>query len=213
MGSRRFKKCHTGCSSFFLLFDLRLPGHAVPYRCEVRMHLRFLRRQPFHVIEPEKLGHEIHRLFICNVRVPRANELGPGLLREVAEERLESRVKLQIISVEVLVQLVRSEDLRNLHQLVVVVGSVEEGLLPEDHSGKHAAQAPHVQGVVILAEIHEQLGSLEVPARDSDVVLSPWVIELREAPVDQPKLPLAMVDHDVVRLDVAMHDAVGVAEV
>eukprot|EP00968_Pinguiococcus_pyrenoidosus_P013800 scaffold1247_cov251-Pinguiococcus_pyrenoidosus.AAC.36 len=133
MGSRRFKKCHTGCSSFFLLFDLRLPGHAVPYRCEVRMHLRFLRRQPFHVIEParsrgvrrldaaarplgrlaacrarhttprglpEKLGHEIHRLFICNVRVPRANELGPGLLREVAEERLESRVKLQIISCE-----------------------------------------------------------------------------------------------------------------
>ena len=33
--------------------------------------------------------------------------------------------------------------------LVVVVVAVEERLLPEDHAGQHAAQAPHVQTVVI----------------------------------------------------------------
>lgn len=33
--------------------------------------------------------------------------------------------------------------------LVVVVMAVEERLLPEDHAGQHAAEAPHVQTVVV----------------------------------------------------------------
>lgn len=33
--------------------------------------------------------------------------------------------------------------------LVVVVMTVEEGLLPEDHARQHAAQAPHIQAVVV----------------------------------------------------------------
>lgn len=33
--------------------------------------------------------------------------------------------------------------------LVIVVMSMEEGLLPEDHAGQHTAQTPHVQTVVI----------------------------------------------------------------
>jgi len=33
--------------------------------------------------------------------------------------------------------------------LVVVVMAVKERLLAKDHAGKHAAEAPHVQGVVI----------------------------------------------------------------
>lgn len=33
--------------------------------------------------------------------------------------------------------------------LVIVVMAVEEGLLPEDHTCQHTAQAPHIQTVVI----------------------------------------------------------------
>lgn len=33
--------------------------------------------------------------------------------------------------------------------LVVVVMTVEEGLLPEDHARQHATQAPHIQTVVV----------------------------------------------------------------
>lgn len=40
-----------------------------------------------------------------------------------------------------------------------------------------------------------------------------WVIELGQAPVDEAQLPLLMVDHHIVWLDVSMHDAVGVAKV
>lgn len=33
--------------------------------------------------------------------------------------------------------------------LIIVVVAVKEGLLPKNHAGKHAAQAPHVEGVVV----------------------------------------------------------------
>lgn len=33
--------------------------------------------------------------------------------------------------------------------LVIVVMAMEERLLPEDHAGQHAAQAPHIQTVVV----------------------------------------------------------------
>jgi hypothetical protein len=61
--------------------------------------------------------------------------------------------------------------LGNFNELVVVVLSVEEGFLLEDHAGEHAAQRPHVQGVVVLLEVHQQLGALEVAGRHAHVVL------------------------------------------
>lgn len=46
--------------------------------------------------------------------------------------------------------------------LVVVVVAVEERLLPEDHAGQHAAQAPHVQTIVIhLEEEDSKISELE----------------------------------------------------
>ena len=39
------------------------------------------------------------------------------------------------------------------------------------------------------------------------------VIELGQPPVDQPQLPLLVVDHHVVRLYISVHDAISVAEV
>ena len=37
------------------------------------------------------------------------------------------------------------------------------------------------------------------------------MVELRQAPVDEPQLSVLVVDHHVVRLDVAVHDAEAVA--
>lgn len=42
----------------------------------------------------------------------------------------------------------------DFHQLVVVVLTMEERLFAEDHPGKHAPQAPDVQGVVVELKIH-----------------------------------------------------------
>lgn len=33
--------------------------------------------------------------------------------------------------------------------LIIIVMPMEEGLLLENHTGKHATQAPHVQGIIV----------------------------------------------------------------
>ena len=38
---------------------------------------------------------------------------------------------------------------RGASYLVIVIMSVEERFFPEDHAGKHAAQTPHIKGVVV----------------------------------------------------------------
>ena len=54
---------------------------------------------------------------------------------------------------------------------------------------------------------------LEVSAGHPHVVLLARVVELRQAPVDQSQSPVLVVDHHVVRLDVAVHDAHAVTVV
>ena len=55
---------------------------------------------------------------------------------------------------------------------------MEEGLLLKNHPGKHAAQGPEVEGIVVLLEVHQQLGPFEVARRHSHVVLTPFKREL-----------------------------------
>eukprot|EP00962_Isochrysis_galbana_P046570 scaffold18772_cov112-Isochrysis_galbana.AAC.15 len=95
-----------------------------------------------------------------------------------------------------------------LVQLVVVVVPVEKGLFSEDHACKHAAERPHVQRVVVVLQVHQQLGPLEVAGRHTNIELTLRMIELRQPPVDQAQLPLLVVDHDVVRFYVAVHDTI-----
>ena len=94
---------------------------------------------------------------------------------------------------------------------------MEERLLPEDHAGQHAAQAPHVQAVVVHLDsrglrkrldwrhcqvnsrcyfflvrwyliVHQELGALEVAGGHSDVVLLSGVVELSQTPVYEAQL-------------------------
>lgn len=62
-------------------------------------------------------------------------------------------------------------------------------------------------------QVNEQFGALEVAGGHADIVLLAQVIELSQAPVDETQLAVGVVNHDVVGLDVAVHDAFGVAEV
>ena len=39
------------------------------------------------------------------------------------------------------------------------------------------------------------------------------MVELGETPIDQSELLLLVIDHDIVGLDVSVHDSLGVAEV
>jgi hypothetical protein len=60
------------------------------------------------------------------------------------------------------------------------------------------------------AQPTNRITTRDPPRSHPHVVLPASVIELSQSPVNQPQLPLLVVDHHVVGLDVPMHDALAV---
>mmetsp|Transcript_28940 Transcript_28940/g.41358 ORF Transcript_28940/g.41358 Transcript_28940/m.41358 type:complete len:280 (+) Transcript_28940:342-1181(+) len=118
---------------------------------------------------------------------------------------IKMRIQLQIIRIQILKELLRPKNFCNLHQLIIVIMPMEEWLLPKNHACKHTPQTPHIQRIIILLQIHQQLRSLEVPTRHTNIILPSRMIKLRQPPINQPKLPLLMINHDIMRLDIPMH--------
>jgi len=103
--------------------------------------------------------------------------------------------------------------MNNLHELIIVVFSTEEWLTTEDECCKYASKGPEIETVVIILNVNEELRALEVARSDTDVVLHAGMIKLCKAPVDELQLASGGVDHDVMWLNIAMHDSIHVAEV
>jgi hypothetical protein len=112
----------------------------------------------------------------------------PRLAREARENVIILRVQLDVVLVQVLKELLGSENLSNLDQLVGVAVSVEERLLAENHGCEHSTQRPHIQRIVVFLEVNQQLGTLEVPRSNTDVVFRALVVEFSQTPVNQAKL-------------------------
>jgi len=92
----------------------------------------------------------------------------------------------------------------------VVVFTLKEGLLQEDHSGEHASKTPDIKRVVIGLQIDKKFWSFEVSGSNSHIVLLARVVILRESPVDKSQLSVLMINHDIMRLNVSVHDSLGV---
>mmetsp|Transcript_14032 Transcript_14032/g.21715 ORF Transcript_14032/g.21715 Transcript_14032/m.21715 type:complete len:307 (+) Transcript_14032:338-1258(+) len=122
-----------------------------------------------------------------------------------SQNPIKMRIQLQVICIQILKELLRPKNFGNLYQLIIIVMPMEERFLPENHACKHTPQAPHIQRIIILLQIHQQLRSLEVPTRHTDIVLPSRMIKLGQPPINQPQLPLLMINHDIVRLDIPMH--------
>jgi hypothetical protein len=140
------------------------------------------------VVVAEQLVQEVNGIVADKSLVVGVDERVPWLLGVPAENVVVLSIQLNVVLVEVVEQVLGSENLGNLDQLVRVAVSVEEGLASEDHGRKHGAQRPHVERVVVLLEIDKQLGSLEVAGGNADVILGARVVELSKTPVDQPQL-------------------------
>ena len=60
-------------------------------------------------------------------------------------------------------------------------------------------------------EVNKKLGTLEIAGSYAHVVLLTWVVELSEAPINEAELAVSVVNHDVMRLDIAVHDSLRMA--
>jgi len=186
------------------------------------------------MIVTQKLVEEIDSLIADEALVIGINEAMPGLLLEAAEDVVVLSVELNLVLVQIVEQVIRAQDLGYLDQLVAVRVAVEEGLFAEDHGCEHRPETPHVQAVVVLLEVNQELGPLKVAGSHAHIVFCARVVEFGQTPIDKPKLsesqrPLRwetgrararvayfsvlMVDHNVMRLHISVHDALAVAEV
>ena len=187
----------------------------VAHRLEVWVFHGILRRHTFSMIVLEHLAQQIKSLLTCEALVLRIDELVPRFAweRVLRQQVLVVRVEGQSVLVQICVELFGAEDLRDFHQLVIVVAALEEWLTLEDHPSEHAAERPDVERVVIGLHVNKQLGSLEVARSNAHVILLTWVVELGQAPINKAKLAVGVVNHDVMRLHITVHDALGVAVV
>lgn len=182
------------------------------------------------MIVTQKLVEEINGLVANESLILGIDKSMPALLGESAENVVVLSIEFDVVLVEVVEKVFRAKDFGDFDQLVTVAVPVEEWLLPKNHACKHSAQRPHVQAIVVLLKVDQQLGTLEVPAsvkisdsaqsslelanlRDSDVVLGPCMVKFRQTPVNQAQLSVLMIDHNVMRLDIPVHDAFAVTEV
>ena len=115
---------------------------------------------------------------------------------QLSEEFIILGVKGYIVLFEILIESLGTQNLGDLHQLVVVIVPVEEWLFTEDlptnkvspgteditggthHRGEHASITPHVQAIVVLLEVHKKFRALEVARCYPHIVFRLRVVKL-----------------------------------
>lgn len=146
-------------------------------------------RDIYLMIVAQKLVEEINGLIADKPLVIGIDEAVPGLFLEAAEDVVVLSVELNLILVQVVKQVIGTQDLGYLDQLVAIRVAMEEGLFAEDHGREHRSETPHVQAVVVLLEVNQELWALEVAGSYAHVVFGARVVEFSQTPVNKPKLP------------------------
>lgn len=140
------------------------------------------------MIITQKLVEEIDSLVADKPLIIGIDEAVPRFLLEAAEDVVVLSVELNLILVQVVEQVIGTQDLGYFDQLVAIRVAMEERLFAEDHGREHRSKTPHVQAVVVLLEINQELWALEVAGSHAHVVFGAGVVEFGQTPVDKPKL-------------------------
>ena len=187
-------------------------GMVVAHCLKVAVLHGIFRCHSLSMVIPQHLAQQVEGLVRDELVILRVNELGPRLAGDGlrGEDVLVVGVKGEAVLVKIGVELLSAEYLGNLHKLIVVIRALEEGFAFEDHASKHAAQRPDIKRVVISLQVNQKLGTLEVAGSYAHIVLLTWVVELGQSPIDEAELAVGMVNHDVMRLHIAVHDALRV---
>ena len=95
----------------------------------------------FSMIIPQHLAQQVKSLIRYELIILLVNELGPGLAGDGLrrEDVFVVVVEGEAVLVKIGVELFSAQYLRNLDELIVVIGTLEEWLALEDHASKHAA--------------------------------------------------------------------------
>lgn len=137
----------------------------------------------------------------------------PRLSLPVLQSLSDVAFNRKFVVSNILLQVLCTHEHSNLEQLVIVVRSLKHRVLLEHHVTHGTSERPHVEGIIVMEVINKELWTLVVSTSHSHVVRLLGNVILGETPIDDPNVSLLVVDHDIMRLDVSMHDTHGVTEV
>lgn len=140
------------------------------------------------MVVSQQFVEKVNRLVADKTLVVRVDKAVPRFLLEAAQNVVVLCIELNLVAIQVIKEVICAEHFGNLDKLVRVGVAVEEGLLAKDHGSEHGAQTPHVQAVVVLLKVHQQLRAFEVARSHTHVVLGAGVVKFGQAPVDQAQL-------------------------
>ena len=92
------------------------------------------------VVVSEHAVQQVQRFLRDETLVHMVYEFVPWLLLVNSQDIIVVAVECHVVLLNVVEQVVRAEDLRNLYQLIIVVLALEERLFLENHARKHAAE-------------------------------------------------------------------------
>jgi len=138
----------------------------------------FSGRDSLSVIVLQQFVKKVERLGSDQMLILGVHKSLPPLLRVSAENVIKARIELNVVLLNVLEELVGAEHLGDSHQLIVVVMAVKEWLFSEDQARQHAAEAPHVERVVVVLVIDQQFRAFEVSRCHANVIFLTWMVEL-----------------------------------
>lgn len=113
---------------------------------------------------------------------------------------------------DIFVKFFVSEDLHDLDELIKVVRPLEEGFYSVDHTSHGATKGPYVQTVMIISVVHQQFWALVVSRCHSDIVILIFDIEFGESPIDHSQVLVLVINDNIERLEVSMHDTMGMTK-
>lgn len=140
------------------------------------------------MVVSEKLIKKVNSFVADEALILRGDEAVPRFLLKPTQDVIVLGVEFDFVLVKVVEEVVGAKDLGDLDQLVRVAVAVEKGLFPKNHGCKHGTKTPHVQAVVVLLEIDEELRTLEVTRRNTNVVFGTRMVKLGKTPVNQAQL-------------------------
>lgn len=117
---------------------------------------------------------------------------------------------VQAVLPHVILQVLSAHNIDDFDKLVVVVSSLEERICLEHEPGEGASDSPHVKGVVVFLVFNKEFWSLVIATCNSHVVLILWLVEIGKTPIDQAQVSVIMVNDDIERFYISMHNSMDV---
>lgn len=179
-------------------------------------------------VEPQQRSQQIHCfvsreflvLFVDELRHVGFGELaGAGVLQgqlHLVTQLLCFRHELLVLNCKTK-NLLGAQELRELVDLVEGVDPLDQWRLAEDlhwmdsyHTSKDHANCPNIDSIVVADAPQEYLRSLIVEAGHLRRVVLLGVVILSESKVNNLERTFIVINEDVMRLDVPVHDSPGV---